>query len=113
VSVSRTLHDIIGDLVAVAELQLDAALSLNPTALQEATAARQDLAFEISLAEDHERASAHGDPALVELLQQLNEIDGRCMHVLEVGLGVIEGIRPHSEASATYRPDGRFKGPHA
>lgn len=99
------------DLVAVAELQLDAALALNSTALQEATAARQDLAFEITLASEAERAAALGAPALVSLLRQLNELDERSMMVLQVGLGVLEGIRPHSESSATYRPDGRFKGP--
>lgn len=112
-SVSRPLLDILADLVAVAELQLDAALSLNSGALEEATAARQDLAFEISLADEAERAQARTDPAAAELLGQLDELDTRCMHVLEVGLGVIEGLRPHAESSVTYRPDGRFKGPHA
>ncbi len=96
--------------MAVAELQLQAATSLNSDALSEATAARQDLLFELRLFPDAERLAFARSAAARELLAQLDDFDARSSTVLELGLDVIQGLRPDRGATTTYRPNGRTTG---
>jgi hypothetical protein len=107
---ARTLHDVLADLVAVAELQLQAAVSINSEALSEATAARQDLLFELRLFSEAERSAFSRRAEARELLAQLDELDARSSTVLELGLDVINGLRPDRGATTTYRPNGRTTG---
>lgn len=106
----RSPEDILADLVAVAELQLQAATSLNSEALSDATAARQDLLFELQLLSGDERQRAAASPEVRDLIAQLDELDGRSAAVLDLGLDVLYGLRSDRDVSATYRPDGRYKG---
>jgi hypothetical protein len=107
---ARTLHDVLADLVAVAELQLQAATSINSEALSEATAARQDLLFELRLFSAAEQAAFARSAQARALLAQLDELDARSSTVLELGLDVINGLRPDRGATTTYRPNGRTSG---
>ena len=78
--------------------------------LQQATAQRQDLLFEIE-SEGPDRLAAEMDEDVRELAVELRDLDRRLTRVLESGLAVIGRVGPSGEQSKTYAPNGRIRGP--
>ncbi len=79
---SRSLAKLLKDSIELAEVQLDAARSLDHEALQEATDARSDLLFKLqALAPDGLDAAAQ-DERTRELALELAELDYRLNRIL-------------------------------
>lgn len=105
---TRDLATILEASIELAELQLDAARSLDPEALQEATARRQDLVFELERFTDAELKSAGNDETR-DLAIELAELDHRLSRILGAALDTFERLLP-DQKPATYAPDGRIRG---
>lgn len=101
----RSLSEILADTLAIAETQLEAARTLDVPALNEATALRGELAFELQIA-------LEGKPDrtadVEELVFQLTEIDDRLQTILIAGAAAIERLRS-ADLPETYTSEGRLK----
>lgn len=110
----RSLAVILEESVELAEVQLDAARSLDSDALQEATDARRDLLFELqALAPDGLDAlltDAPEDDRLREVALELAELDHRLTRILGAALRTFERLMPQSDAPDVYSAAGRIRG---
>lgn len=93
------------NMVLIAEEQLAAARKMDAIALQEATAKRQDLLFELELEKGHVVASDE----IHALQEKLENIDKRLMDVLQIVSDTCKVLNP-PKAPTTYTPKGRIKG---
>lgn len=99
--------ELLTDSLALAEAQLEAAKAMDVEALREATAARQDLLFELKHAQ---RDGLAEDPRLLELLREHREIDDRLEAVLQSALTAFRGALHPGDTGTTYLADGRIRG---
>jgi hypothetical protein len=107
---SRSLAKLLKDSIELAEVQLDAARSLDHEALQEATDARSDLLFKLqALAPDGLDAAAQ-DERTRELALELAELDYRLNRILGAALRTFERLIPKQDGPETYSAAGRLRG---
>ena len=93
------------NLLLVAEEQLRAAKKMDAYALQEATAKRQDLLFELELEKGHVVKSEE----ILALQEKLENIDNRLMDVLRIVSDTCQVLNP-PKAPTTYTHKGTIKG---
>ena len=93
------------NMVLVAEEQLRAAKKMDAFALQEATAKRQDLLFELEL----EKGQVVPSEEITALQEKLENIDKRLMDVLQIVSDTCKVLNP-PKAPTTYTQKGRIKG---
>jgi hypothetical protein len=99
--------ELLTDSLALAEAQLEAAKTMDVEALRDATAARQDLLFELQ----HAGTDAlRDDPRLLPLLREHREIDDRLEAVLQSAVTALRGALDPGSAGTTYLADGRIRG---
>ena len=102
----RPLTEVLQDCIAIASEQVEAARTLNVVGLDEATAMRSDLVFELDVATKHTESLS--DEA-AELAFELSELDARLERLLAAGLSTIEKLRAGHEVPV-YTHEGRIKG---
>ena len=105
---TRDLATILESCIETAETQLEAARTLNAEGLQEATAQRQDLVFELERYSDAELKAAGTDETR-DLALELAELDHRLSRILGAALDTFDRLLPDSKP-ATYSADGRIRG---
>jgi hypothetical protein len=102
----RTLDEVLRDCIAIAAEQIEAARTLDIAGLDEATALRKDLLFELDVATKNTTSlSSEAE----ELAHELRELDARLERLLTAGLTTIENIRSQREVPV-YTHEGRIKG---
>jgi hypothetical protein len=105
---TRDLATILEASIELAEVQLEAARTLDPEGLQEATAGRQDLVFELERFSSDELKAAGNDETR-DLAVELAELDHRLSRILGAALDTFDRLLP-DQKPATYAPDGRIRG---
>ncbi|MEC7946594.1 MAG: hypothetical protein VX265_03440 [Myxococcota bacterium] len=105
----RDLASILQASIELAEIQLEAARSLDAEGLREATARRQDLVFELERYTDDDLKRSATDGTR-EMAVDLAELDHRLGRILGAALGTFDRLLPEQKAS-TYAADGRIRGP--
>lgn len=105
---NRALATILEESIEQAEAQLEAARTLDAEGLQEATARRQDLVFELERYSDVDLKAA-GTDATRELAIELAELDHRLSRILGAALDTFDRLLPDQQP-ATYSADGRIRG---
>ena len=93
------------NMVLIAEEQLKAARKMDAEALQEATAQRQDLLFELEL----EIGQVVQTEEISALQEKLEKIDKRLMDVLEVISDTCQVLNP-PKAPTVYTDKGKIRG---
>ena len=102
----RPIDEVLRDCIAIAAEQIEAARTLDVPALDDATALRKDLLFELDVATKNATPlSGEAD----ELAHELRELDARLERLLTAGLTTIENIRSQREVPV-YTHEGRIKG---
>lgn len=105
----RPLVDLLEDSIACAEVQLEAARSLDTEQLSLATARRQDLLFEME-AEGAPRLLAEMDDEAQALAFELRALDARLERILQSGIRVFQGLNTGGDAPPVYSSNGRIRG---
>ena len=93
------------NILAIAVEQIDAAKQLDAEKLEELTAQRQDLFFELELEKANNNISP--SPKLIELKTELDEIDERLMAILSTVVQATNGVKTKSNSSI-YGSNGRM-----
>lgn len=104
----RDLATLLEASIELAERQLEAARTLDREGLQEATAGRQDLVFELERYSDAELKAAGSDETR-DLAVELAELDHRLSRILGAALDTFGRLMP-DQKPATYAADGRIRG---
>lgn len=105
---TRDLATILEASIELAEVQLEAARTLDAGGLQEATAGRQDLVFELERFTEAELKAAGNDETR-DLALELAELDHRLRRILGAALDTFDRLLP-DQKPATYAADGRIRG---
>jgi hypothetical protein len=107
---ARSLATVLEESIELAELQLEAARTLDRAGLQSATDMRQDLLFEMEMFGD-EALSASLDDEARSLAVELGDLDHRLGCILGAALDAFDQVAPRNGGSAgTYAADGRIRG---
>jgi hypothetical protein len=107
---ARSLETVLEESIELAEIQLEAARTLDRESLQDATAKRQDLLFELELF-DEDALSGSLDDETRLLAIELGELDHRLGSILGAALDTFDRMAPQNRTGAgTYSADGRIRG---
>lgn len=93
------------NILAIAVEQLTAAKQLDAQKLEELTAQRQDLFFELEL--EKANNNINPSPKLIELKSELDQIDERLMAILSTVVQATNGVKTKSN-STFYGSNGRM-----
>ena len=102
----RTLDEVLRDSIAIAAEQVEAARNLDTSALDEATALRKELLFELDVAVKNTSSVSNESE---ELAHELRDLDARLERLLTAGLTTFGKVRAQREVPV-YTHEGRIKG---
>ena len=102
----RTLEDVLRDSIALAAEQVEAARKLDVAALDDATALRNEILFELDVAVKNTPSLS---PEAEELVHELLDFDARLERLLTAGLTTFDKVRAQKEVPV-YTHEGRIKG---
>jgi D-serine deaminase-like pyridoxal phosphate-dependent protein len=102
----RTLEEIMRDCIAIAAEQIEAARKLDTPALDDSTALRKELLFELDVAVKN---TATLTPEAEELAHELRDLDARLERLLTAGISTFDKVRAQKEVPV-YTHEGRIKG---
>jgi hypothetical protein len=94
---------------AAAENQLKSARSMNIAGLREATAARQDVQFELEIMDRRIVRRASRNSEVLKLVREIRALDERLQRMLKTTSRIFKEILPSSQPE-TYSPRGRIRG---
>ena len=94
---------------AAAESQLKCARSMNVAGLRSATAARQDVQFELEIMDRRVVRRAGRNPEVLKLVREIRALDERLQRMLKTTSRIFREILPQGKPD-TYSPRGRLQG---